>query len=287
MSSRVIEAVANYHCVTGENPLWRSAEGRIYWEDIETGRLFRAQHAAAAHECFYRGDRVGGFTFQSDGSLLLFEEDRIARLDANGERRVLRSGFDAAMQRFNDVIADPEGRVFAGTIGSSDQNGGLFCIERDGSARAVWRGTGIANGMGFTPDGRGFYWTCSTTRRIYFADYDRATGALTERRLFYAAPEAEGTPDGMAVDQQGHVWTTRWDGSAVYRLTPQAEIVERIELPVAKVSSVAFGGPDLDVAYVTTAGGTGTAEGGPEGTLYRIAGLGVRGQAEHLSRVLL
>src|SRR6185369_1208288 len=146
--------------------------------DIETGRLFRAEHAAALHECFYRGVRVGGFTFQADGSLLLFEEDRIARLLPDGERRVLKSGFDPAMVRFNDVIADPEGRVFAGTIGSSDQNGGLFCIERDGSARLVWRGTGIANGMAFTPDGRGFYWTCSTTCRIYLAEYERATGAL-------------------------------------------------------------------------------------------------------------
>ena len=44
---------------------------------------------------------------------------------------------------------------------------------------------------------------------------------------------------------------------------------------------------DLDVAYVTTAGGTGTAEGGPEGTLYRITGLGVRGQPEHLSRIMV
>ena len=85
----------------------------------------------------------------------------------------------------------------------------------------------------------------------------------------------------------GHVWTTRWDGGAVYRLSPQAEIVERIELPVAKVSSIAFGGPNLDVAYVTTAGGTGTAQGGPEGTLYRITGLGVRGQPEYVSRVWL
>ena len=139
--------------------------------------------------------------------------------------------------------------------------------------------------MAFTPDGRGFYWTCSTTRRIFLADYERATGAVTHRRLFYAAPDAEGIPDGMSVDSSGDVWTTRWDGQAIYRLSPRAEIVERVELPVPKVSSLTFGGPNLDVAYVTTAGGTGTAEGGPEGTLYRITGLGVTGQPEHLSRI--
>jgi D-xylono/L-arabinono-1,4-lactonase len=279
--------VANYHCITGENPLWRAAEGRIYWEDIETGRLFRARHATSEHECFYRGDRLGGFTFQADGSLLLFETDRIVRLGADGERRVLATGFDPEMERFNDVIADPEGRVFAGTIGTTSENGALFCIERDGSARLLWRGTGCANGMAFTPDGQGFYWTCSTTRRIFLADYDRATGAVTNRRLFYAAADGEGIPDGMTVDMNGDVWTTRWDGHAVYRLSPRAEVLARIELPVAKVSSIAFGGPALDVAYVTTAGGTGGAEGGAEGTLYCLEGLMTRGQPEHLSRVLL
>lgn len=284
---RLIEPVANYHCVTGENPLWRAADGCIYWEDIETGRLFRAEHAAARHECFYRGDKVGGFTFQADGSLLLFGIDRIARLDPGGELRVLASGFDPQMARFNDVIADPKGRVFAGTIGTTDQNGGLFCLELDGSARLVWRGTGCANGMAFTPDGSGFYWTCSTTRQIYLADYEPLTGALTRRRLFYAAAEGEGIPDGLTVDRDGHVWTTRWDGHAVYRLSPRAELLERIELPVAKVSSIAFGGPQLDVAYVTTAGGTGSEAGGPEGTLYRITGLETRGQPENLSRILL
>jgi D-xylono/L-arabinono-1,4-lactonase len=284
---RVIEPVANYHCITGENPLWRAAEGRIYWQDIETGRLFFADHVTGQHACFYTGEKVGGFTFQADGSLLLFEADRIARLGTDGARRVLVSGVDAEMERFNDVIADPEGRVFAGTIGRSDQTGGLFCVERDGSRRLLWRGTGCSNGMAFTPDGRGLYWTCSTTRRIYLADYDRASGAVTNRRLFYAAPESEGIPDGMSVDERGHVWTTRWDGHAVYHLSPTGAVLERIELPVAKVSSIAFGGPDLDVAYVTTAGGTGTGEGGPEGTLYRITGLETRGQPEHLSRILL
>ena len=284
---RVIEPVANYHCITGENPLWHAAEGRAYWQDIETGRLFRVAHASGRHECFYRGFRVGGFTFQADGSLLLFEADRIARLEPGGQRRVLRSGIDAQMERFNDVIADAEGRVFAGTIGSSDANGGLFCLERDGAIRLLWRGTGCANGMAFSPDGREFYWTCSTTRRIYIADYERESGAVTNRRLFYAASDSEGIPDGLTVDAQGDVWTTRWDGHAVYRLSPHAQVLERLELPVAKVSSITFGGPDLDVAYVTTAGGTGGSEGGPEGTLYRIAGLGVRGQPEHLSRVLL
>lgn len=282
-----IQPLANYHCVTGENPLWHAEEGRIYWEDIETGRLFRADPQTGANECFFHGDRIGGFTFQADGALLLFEENRIARLEPGGERRLLIEGIDAAMVRFNDVIADPEGRVYAGTIGSTDENGGLFRVERDGSVSLVWRGTGCANGMGFSPDGGRFYWTCSTTRRIYVAGYDRASGALTQRSVLHVARETEGTPDGLAVDARGHLWSARWDGHAVYHLDAAGQLIERVALPVAKVSSLTFGGPSLDEAYVTTAGGTGGGEGGLEGTLFRVRGLETAGQAAHRSKILL
>jgi sugar lactone lactonase YvrE len=90
--------------------------------------------------------------------------------------------------RFNDVIADPEGRVFAGTIGKTAAVGGLYRNDLDGQIEQLWSGTGCANGMGFTPDLRRFYWTDSTAQLVYIADYDRSSGALSNRREFYRAP---------------------------------------------------------------------------------------------------
>jgi D-xylonolactonase len=283
-----LDAVANYQCKVGENPLWDEREGRLYWADIETGRLFRVDHASGAHECFYRSpDMIGGFSFQADGSLLLFEVDRIGVLSKAGEYRVLVQGIDPNMVRFNDVIADPEGRAFAGTIGKNDEVGGLYRVERDGQVERMWSGTGCANGMGFTPDLRRFYWTDSTAQLIYVADYDRASGALTNRREFCRVPVAEGIPDGLCVDRSGHVWSARWGGSSLLRLDSQGQVVERVTFPVSRVSSAAFGGPDLDVLYVTTAGGSADA-GDPalDGTLYRFQ-VEVPGTAPFRSRIRL
>jgi sugar lactone lactonase YvrE len=285
--SERIEAVANYHCLLGENPLWNEREGRIYWEDIETGRLFRADHYSGEHECFYQGPVVGGFTFQEDGSLLLFEQDRIAVLSATGERRVLAEGIDSGMTRWNEVIADPEGRVFAGTIGKNDEIGGLFRVDHDGSVTSIVRGTGCGNGMGFSADLTTFYWTCSTTRRIYRFDYDRDSGALSNQRIHYQAPEAEGTPDGMAIDAEDGIWTARYGGSTLLKLAPNTGTLEgELRFPVPAVSSVTFGGPALDTLYVTTAGGKPDDPDSPDGTLYRVP-VAVRGRLEYRSRIRL
>jgi D-xylonolactonase len=281
-----VRAVANYHCVTGENPLYNPDDGRIYWLDIELGRLFRADHRTLEHECFYEGPVVGGFTLQADGALLLFEVDRIVSLGKDGRRRVIREGIDADMARFNDVIADPEGRVFAGTIGRTDETGGLYRVDTDGRVTCLLKETGIANGMAFTADARQFYWTDSTKRRIFRFEYDRTTGALERRVLFHQALDDNDTPDGLTLDADDRVYSARWGGFAVLRLGSGGEVAERIAMPVERVSSVAFGGPELDALYVTTAAGSpgGT---GADGTLYRVDDIGARGRLEYRSRVCL
>ena len=279
----VPEPVANHHCLVGENPLWNEREGRIYWVDIDSGRLFRADHATLENECFYRGPVIGGFTFQEDGSLLLFEADRIATLEPNGRRRIIAERIDPDMKRFNDVIADPEGRVYAGTIGRTDESAGVYRIGLDGKVTCLWKGSGCANGMGFSNDLTKFVWTCSTRGFLEQYDYDRESGALTNGTLFYRAAESEGTADGLAMDVEDNVWSARWGGSSVLRIDRTGQLRGKIDFPVERVSSAAFGGPDLDWLYVTTAS---LGERGDAGTLYRVK-LPTRGRAEFRSRVRL
>lgn len=273
----------NLHCELGENPLWNAADGCLYWTDIIGGRVHRLHLETRRHEEIYRGETVGGFTFQTDGSLLLFRVRDLAVLRPGKSVEVLREFADEGSTRFNDVIADPEGRVFAGTIGRTGESGGVFRVDHDGGVTLLWRGTGCSNGMGFSPDLRTFYWTCSTRRRIYAFDYERATGALGNGRVLYQAADNEGIPDGLAVDAAGDLWSTRWDGFALVRHAPDGRVRERVQFPVAQVSSVCFGGPELDRMFLTTAGGAPGAS-TLDGALFELRA-GARGRAEFRSRV--
>jgi D-xylonolactonase len=192
---------------------------------------------------------------------------------------------DDGMSRFNDVQADLEGRVFAGTIGKTKESGGLYRVGRDGNIEKLFAGTGCSNGMGFTPDGQHMFWTCSTTKRIFRFRYHRATGNLTDRELFYQASNDEGTPDGMAVDENGHVWSTRWGGRAVVHHGTDGKVIEKITMPVPTVSSCFFGGPDLSTLFVTTADGKPGSD-TADGTLYSID-MPVRGLPEPVSKILI
>lgn len=286
MNTYTITPLVNEHCATGENPYWNPDDGCVYWTDIPNGKLFRYDPATGAHRTIYHDAPVGGFTLQADGNWLLFRVHDIALLTPDGQVTVLLPFQDETAKRFNDVIADPEGRVYAGTMGATPEVGGLYRVDLDGTITKLFAGTGTANGMGFTPDLQFFYWTDSTAKRLYRFRYDRATGDLTGRTVFYQADPSEGTPDGLAVDTGGAVWSARHRGGTIRKHAPDdGRIVETITMPVKRVTSLFLGGPGRDIAFVTSAGGGEPESIEADGTLYQITGLGATGLEEFRSRI--
>jgi sugar lactone lactonase YvrE len=282
------ELIADYNCRTGENPLWHPDEQRLYWEDIPRGRLFRYDPATGHHEMCYEGRPIGGFTIQADGALLLFQDKGTITLWCDGKTETVIEEIPAEVNtRFNDVIADPVGRVFCGTMPTQERSGRLYRLDLDGTLTEVVDGVGVSNGLGFTPDRKGLYYTDTTKHVIYLFDYDQATGAITNRRDFIRVPQVpgEGHPDGMTVDAEGYVWVARWDGSCLVRYAPDGTEVQRIAFPAKKVSCPTFGGPDYTDIYVTTANIQGKEIEGPgAGALFRL-NLGIKGVPEFRSRI--
>jgi D-xylonolactonase len=280
------ELIADYACETGENPLWHPLEKRLYWTDIPNGRLFRYDPDSGHHEQIYQGRPVGGFTFEADGGLLLFRDCGNVTLWRDGEFAEIVGAITAERDsRFNDVIADPAGRVFCGTMSSDHSKGSLYRLDLDGRVTRVLDSIGCSNGMGFSPDLKTLYYTDSFAREIYSFDYDIETGSLVNRRIFATIPESHGLPDGMAVDQQGCVWSALWDGFGLVRFDQDGNIAVRVQFPTRKVSSLTFGGDDLQDIYVTTAGGNRKHEdGAAAGSLFRVR-LEANGRPEFLSRI--
>ena len=280
------EMIADYQCETGEGPLWHPMEKQVYWSDIPQGRIFRLNPFSRRHEQIYDSRVVGGFTIQMDGSLLLFLDKGTIAIWQDGRMQLVIDQINMEVNnRFNDVIADPAGRVFCGTMPTETKASTLYCVDIDGSLKVVLEGIGLSNGMGFTPDLKQMYFTDSLARTIYIFDYDIDSGDLTNQRVFVETPDDGSMPDGMTVDAEGYVWSARWDGSSLYRYNPDGQQVNQIRFPAKKVSSVIFGGTDLTDIYVTTAGGGNKREEGPgAGGLFHM-NMGVKGKPEFLSRV--
>ena len=281
---------------TGEGPLWHPAERKLYWGDITEGELYRYDPATGCHELVFRADQMfGGYTFQADGSILLFmEEGRIGVL-RDGNLEIAVDGIPGEEEnRFNDVIADPEGRVFCGTMCKDSDKamdkeslGSLYLLETDGAIRKILDGIAISNGLGFTPDLTGLYYTDTPTGAIWLFDYDRSTGSIRNRRDFTSTddPDADGLPDGMTVDSEGYVWSARVLTGQIHRYSPSGVLALSIDFPCDMVSSAVFGGENMEDLYVTTISANDRETHGPgAGALYRIR-TGIKGIEEFFSNV--
>ncbi|MCC6705745.1 MAG: SMP-30/gluconolactonase/LRE family protein [Thermomicrobiales bacterium] len=280
------EMIADTLCKTGEGPMWHPVEKRVYWVDIPNGTLYRYDPDTGEHEQFLQSGVIGGYTFQADGGILLFQERGAIRLYKNGELTTIVEEIPEEREgRFNDVIADPEGRVYCGTMPIGDRPGKLYRLERDGSLHVAFEDAGLSNGIGFSPDLSLVYHSDSDKRLITRSRYNRSTGELTERTVWHRTKDGDGLPDGMTVDADGYVWSAQWDGSCLLRLDLDGNEVDRVTFPANKVSSIIFGGEDYLDAYVTTANVNGRETEGPgAGALFRVQ-LGVAGKPEFFSRI--
>jgi sugar lactone lactonase YvrE len=282
----LITAVGDLRCEIGENPLWHQAEQRLYWADIPAGRIFRYSPQSGVCEKIYEGKVVGGFTIQADSSLLLFmAQGTIARWKEGTLTTVIESISDERDSRFNDVIADPEGRVFCGSMAAGERPGRLYRLDTNGKLTKILDGIRCSNGMAFSSDLRYLYYTDSFEYAIYRFHYAQNTGDIAGQEVFIRGAEVDGYPDGLVCDAKGFLWSAHWGGGCIIRYTPDGKEDRRIKIPVERVSSLAFGGPELDTMYVTSA--KGDKSGGIkslEGALFQLKSK-IRGVTEFLSRI--
>jgi D-xylonolactonase len=276
-------------CETGEGPLWHEDEQALYWLDIPPGRLYRFDPATGANELAYEhGAAIGGYTIQEDGSLLLFcARGEIVRWRDGDLTTVIEEIPAVRESRFNDVIADPEGRVYCGTMPGDTHHAQLFRLDPDGTLTTMFDDIGLSNGMGFTSDKGAMVHTDTNFRAIYRLDYDAHTGALANRRVIVRTPEDAGGPDGMTIDAEDTIWSARWGGWGLFRYSSAGELLGKVPMPVRKVSSITFGGADYRTAFITTATGgesRGEAIGALAGWLFSID-LGVQGRPPFRSRI--
>ena len=286
MMINVASSIGKIRCELGENPLWHSTEKCLYWTDIPAGSVHRFDPRSGVVETVYQGGVVGGFTIQADGTLLLFMEGgRIGQLNHGKLRILVDETPDERTTRFNDVIADPMGRVFCGTLPTGQRPGRLYRLDRDGRLTKLLEGIGCSNGLAFSPDRRHLYYTDSHAYAIYRFDYSEQTGDIANQQVFIRCLEADGFPDGLTRDSEGYLWSARWGGGCVIRYSPEGVEDQRIALPVKLVTSLTFGGPTFSEIYVTTARDTGvSAPDLDSGAVFRLS-TDIHGVAEFPSQI--
>jgi len=241
----------------GEGPLWDAKSARLYWVDINRCQLHRFDPASGRDEKWPAPEKVGSLAVREKGGLVVALQSGFHFFDPATGAWTAITNPEAHLpeNRFNDGKPDRQGRFWAGTMhdGEKAPTGGLYRLGADLSCKRLVDGIICSNSLCWSPDGRVMYYGDSNALTVWAWDFDAASGEIANRRVFIQRPASEGFPDGATVDAEGFVWVAYWDGWRVTRFDPTGRVDRVVEFPVARPTCPSFGGPNLDIVYVTSA----------------------------------
>lgn len=243
----------------GEGPIWDHRTQELIWVDIEGQSVF-ARHPASGRQLSWSlPQRVGTVVpAQNPQKLIVALENGVHRLDrGSGALQLLVDPEpDLPGNRLNDGKCDPAGRLWVGSMNLAESHvtGGLYRIDAAGSSQKMLTDIGISNGLCWSADAKTFYYIDTPTRQVQAFDFDQMTGLIAGGRVVIEIPTEMGYPDGMTIDAEGMLWIALWNGAAVGRWDPATgTLLQRIDVPAWNVTACAFGGPNLDTLYISSA----------------------------------
>jgi D-xylonolactonase len=257
-NSGAVERVLAAGCTLGEGPVWDAGRQCLWFVDIKAPAVHRFDPQSGAHAVFLAPRQVGWILPASDGTLLAGLQDGLYTLDPETGEFLFMSAVpgEPAGNRLNDAACAVDGSVYFGSMDDSEaaEIGRFYRFARGQIVPCGPDGIAITNGPAVSPDGALIYFTDTLGKKIYVATRS-ADGSVGPARLFVDMAQhfPEAYPDGPVCDAQGYVWTGLWNGWGVARFSPAGELVGKVDLPVANITKIAFGGADYRRVFVTTA----------------------------------
>lgn len=240
----------------GEGALWDYKNNRLLWVDIEKGILNIYKPDSRENTKYDMGKRIGTVVPIDTGGVAVALEDGIYTYNFELKELVKRTDPENKPEnRFNDGKCDPSGRFWAGTMPMrGGGKGALYQVDENFNSKKMIDEVSISNGIVWTPDKKKMYFIDTPTRTVVAYDYNDQTGEISSPKTIITVPENLGQPDGSTLDAEGKLWIGMWGGGCVTRWDPESgELLQKIDIPAINVTSCAFGGPDLDILYITTA----------------------------------
>jgi len=245
----------------GEGVVWDSRDQSLWWTDILDKKLYHLCWQSRALKIYSCPEKVCSFGLTKDPKTLLvafehglaFYQPESQAIDIKWQHKLCaeQSGI-----RLNDGRMDRQGRFWVGSMveeasESSKQRGKLYCFDAHGKIEQHLSDILISNSLCWSVDSRQMYFADSATNSIMVYDFDTDTGIPSNPRMF-AKTDSSIFPDGSDIDSEGNLWNAQWDSSRITCYAPSGEVKDHLDLPISQPTCIAFGGPDLDLLFITS-----------------------------------
>lgn len=233
-----------------EGPLWLPDEEKWIFSDVLADTLYDSNNERHLKP----SKKINGLNMDAQKRVVACQSQThsIVRLERNGKITILASHFAGKpLNSTNDLVVRADGVIFFTDPNPAEQGfesslgySGVYALwPEQGKIKLLTKELRYPNGIGLSPDGKTLYVsdTCDTAIWAYALDDDdsiSATKKLCSVEL----------PDGLAVDEDGCIWSTNSTGIAVF--SDKGELLESIKTTMMP-TNCAFGGPEDSTLLIT------------------------------------
>ena len=253
-----LQTLVETHNLIGEGPVYDKKTNQLYWVDICRPAIYRLNLTNNNLTTISINEMVTALAIVPDG-LLIAAQSGIKIINPDNSKVIKQLGhpeLNLPSNRFNDGKCDSKGRFWVGTmaINVNPNSGSLYRIDPNGEIHTMETNLTLPNGMGWSPDNKHMYLIETHDRRVYSYDFNAKTGEIQNRKIFIEFPNDQpGDPDGLAVDRDGNIWITLWDGWRISKFSPSGKLIEDIILPIPRPTGCVFGENGKNTLYITSA----------------------------------
>ena len=195
------------------------------------------------------GSTANSVKFDSKGTMYLadFTGHNVLKVDMT-TKAVSPYVHNDQFNQPNDIIINKKDQLFASDPNWKAGTGQVWRIDAGGKAVLLAEAMGTTNGIALSPDEKTLYVNESTQRKIWAFDVDES-GDISNKRLFAEFPDFGF--DGMACDNQGNLYVTRYGKGTIAIMSPEGKVTREVQLKGKRCSNLVFGGKKGKTVYVT------------------------------------
>lgn len=239
-----------------EGPVW--CDGVLRFSDIPGDCIYEWHPHGQVRRWRYPSGNSNGLTRDGQGMIVACEHGnrRVSRSDAAGQPHTIVDRYNGKrLNSPNDVVVRADGVIFFTDppygIDESQREqplNGVYAVHPDGRILLIGNDFDRPNGLAFSPDEKTLYIGDSRRRHVR-AFAVGADGTLSNSRAIFDMDHPQpGSPDGMKVDQAGHVYVAGATGIWVFE--PDGTCLGIIAMPELP-ANLAWGDDDLQTLYIT------------------------------------
>ncbi|MGD2163241.1 MAG: SMP-30/gluconolactonase/LRE family protein [Anaerolineales bacterium] len=249
-----------------EGPLWDPVVKRLLFSDISADMIFEFHPGTDPFVFLQPSHFANGLAFDINGALLACEHEtrRVVRIE-NRQSTVLADSYQGkrlnspndllVLQDGSILFTDPTYGLREGLGGPADQEldfqGVYRIVPGKRELHLLVDDFEAPNGVAISVNQQTLYINDTVRRHIRIFQVDENWALSGGEVLLELLGSEEGKPDGMIIDQYGHIYCTGPGG--IWIIHPEGALMGRIHIP-ERVSNLTWGDEKLSSLYITAGG---------------------------------